>query len=298
MLFTDDLVIVGADHGTAYVYAFEKKTGKVRWKYPAGIGVGTAIIRKENNIYFATLEDKVVCLNIENGKENWVFSTTYSFKSYISNHAPAIISDTVFHGGLDGFVYALNANSGKLTWKRDLKERICTGFAISGNSLYVGTKHHHVYKLNQSSGTIEKDLPVKGKCIRAITRIKNSIVFFVCGMKKGSEILAVDLSLEHVLRRQKSPQGATWFTAKPYMFQNGLLFGTDKGDIFAFNITDGTQIWTHHLEGEKIRVFGSSGNVLYVGTLKGTLYAAIVSDGQGDSFRENRPPGPPAKAFY
>jgi outer membrane protein assembly factor BamB len=51
--------------------------------------------------------------------------------------------------------------------------------------------------------------------------------------------------------------------------------GTDKGDIFAFNITDGSKIWTHHLEGEKIRVFGNSGNVLYVGTLKGTLYAAV-----------------------
>lgn len=284
MLFTDDLVIVGADHGTGHVYAFEKTTGKVRWKYPAGLGVGTAIIRKENRIYFATLEDKVVCLNIENGKENWVFSTTYSFKTYFSNHAPAIVSNTVFHGGLDGIVYALNATSGKLTWKRDLKECIGTTFAISGNSLYVGTNHDHVYKLNQSTGAIEKDFPVKGKTIRAITLIKNSIVFFSDWMKEGSEILAVDLSLQHVIWRQKTPEGAAWYSAKPYIFQNCLLFGTDKGDIFAFRITDGAKIWTHHLEGEKIRVFGSSKNVLFVGTLKGTLYTAIVSNGQGRLF--------------
>jgi outer membrane protein assembly factor BamB len=275
MLFTDDLVMVGADHGTGHVYAFEKTTGKVRWKYPAGIGVGTAIIRKENRIYFATLEDKLVCLNIENGKENWVFSTTYSFKNYISNRAPAIVSNTVFHGGLDGSVYALNANSGKLTWKRYLKERVSTSFAISGNDLYVGTIKGHVYKLKQSSGTILKDFLVKGKTIRAITLIKNSIIFFTDWMKKGSEILAVDLSLDQVLWRQQAPEGAAWYTAKPYIFQNCLLFGTDKGDIFAFNIIDGSKIWTHHLKGEAIRVFGSSGNVLYIGTIKGTLYAAF-----------------------
>jgi hypothetical protein len=96
-------------------------------------------------------------------------------------------------------------------------------------------------------------------------------------MKKGSEILAVDLSLQHVLWRQKSPGEAAWYSAKPYIFQNCLLFGTDKGDIFAFRITDVAKIWTHHLKGEKILVFGSSKNVLYVGTLKGTLYAAILS---------------------
>ena len=276
MLFTDDLVMVGADHGTGHVYAFEKKTGKVRWKYPAGLGVGTAIIRKENRIYFATLEDKVVCLNIKNGKENWVFSTTYSFKTYISNRAPAIVSNTVFHGGLDGIVYALNATSGKLTWERDLKARVSTSFAISGNDLYVGTINGHVYKLNQSSGSIEKDFIVKGKTIRAITLINHSIIFFTDWMKKGSEILAVDLSLEHVLWRQKAPDGAAWYSAKPYIFQNCLLFGTDKGDIFAFNITDGSKIWVHHLEDETIRVFGSSGNVLYVGTLKGTLYTLQI----------------------
>jgi outer membrane protein assembly factor BamB len=207
-----------------------------------------------------------------------VFSTTYSFKKYISNHDPAIVSNTVFHGGLDGFVYAVNAFSGKLTWKRDLKERIGTSFAISGNDLYVGTNHHHVYKLNQSSGAIEKDFLVKGKTIRAITRIKNSIVFVADWMKKGSEILAVDLALEHVLWRQKAPEGAAWLTAKPYIFQNCLLFGTDKGDIFAFNITDGTKIWTHHLKSEEIRVFGSLGNVLYVGTIKGTLYALKITE--------------------
>jgi outer membrane protein assembly factor BamB len=111
-----------------------------------------------------------------------------------------------------------------------------------------------------------------------MTVIKNSIIVFVNWMLEGGEILSIDLSLEHVFWRQKAPGAAAWYSAKPYLFQDCLLFGTNRGDIAAFRVDDGVKVWTHRLEGEAIRVFGSSGNVLYVGTLKGNLYACQLTE--------------------
>lgn len=279
MLFTEDLVVIGTDHTIGHVYAFEKETGKVRWKYPAGPGVATAIVKKGEKIYFSTLEDRLVCLNLKNGKENWSFSTGYSFVKRVNwNFSPVIVGDTVFNGGLDGVVYALFADSGKLIWKRDLGERVSTSLVISGNDLYVGTKNGHVYKLNQNSGTIEKKFKADGTIFGKMALTQNGIVFFVNWMKKGGEVLSVDLSLKHVLWRQKAPGQTAWSSAKPFLFQNSLIFGTEEGDIFAFRTHDGVRMWTYHIKGETIRSFGSSGDVLYTGTLKGNLYALSLME--------------------
>ena len=279
MLFTEDLVIIGTDHTIGHVYAFEKKTGKLRWKYPAGPGVASGIIRKGEKIYFPTLEDRLVCLNIKTGKETWSFSTGYSFRERpVWNHSPALKKDTVYFGGLDGVIYARDADSGKLKWKKELSDRVSTSFVIRANSLYVGTRNGHIYKLDENSGTVEKDFKIKvaGAIFGEMTPTRNSIVFFVNWAKEEGEIVSVDLSLESVLWRQKAPSGVSWYSAKPFVFRDLIIVGTERGGIYAFRATDGVSMWQHVLKDETVRSFGSHGDMLYIGTLQGNLYAAVV----------------------
>ncbi|MFC2154942.1 PQQ-binding-like beta-propeller repeat protein [Acidobacteriota bacterium] len=279
MLFTEDLVIIGTDHTTGHVYAFEKKTGELRWKYPAGPGVAATAVRRGEKIYFPTLEDRLVCLNLKNGKETWSFPTGYSLHERpVWNHSPLVKKDTVFFGGLDGVVYARDADSGELKWKKELSDRVSTSFVIRGNYLYVGTRNGHIYKLDENSGAIEKEfkINVPGTISGEMTLTRNSIVFFVNWSKEGGEMLSVDLSLDRVLWRQKAPSGASWFTAKPFIFRDAILVGTEKGDIYAFRVTDGVNMWQHILRNETVRSFGSHEDILYIGTLQGNLYAAAV----------------------
>src|SRR5437867_11527002 len=71
-LVTDQSVIIGTDGKMGHVYAFERSTGTVRWKYKVNEqGVATDIARLGGEIYFVTLGNELVCLDSKSGKVNW-----------------------------------------------------------------------------------------------------------------------------------------------------------------------------------------------------------------------------------
>ena len=51
-----------------------------------------------------------------------------------------------------------------------------------------------------------------------------------------------------------------------------VLIGTDGGELQAINLADGSVAWTHLLEGS-IKGLGQLGDVIYVGTFQGRIYA-------------------------
>ena len=78
-LLTDDLVVIGTDGTIGHVYAFERSTGEVRGKYKVETtGVASDIVRLENQIYFVTIANDLVCLDFQSGKPKWVFHDAYS----------------------------------------------------------------------------------------------------------------------------------------------------------------------------------------------------------------------------
>ena len=73
---TADLVVFGSDdrnpEGKGYVYAFEQKTGTLRWKHRAGAGVMADVVRDGNRLYAVTLGDGVVhALHTSSGQLMW-----------------------------------------------------------------------------------------------------------------------------------------------------------------------------------------------------------------------------------
>jgi outer membrane protein assembly factor BamB len=78
-LVTGDLILIGTDHscapdGVGHVYAFERNSGKVRWKYRS-TGVPTDIVQLGSNVFFGSFLDKWSSVNLGTGSLNWGFST-------------------------------------------------------------------------------------------------------------------------------------------------------------------------------------------------------------------------------
>jgi hypothetical protein len=80
---------------------------------------------------------------------------------------------------------------------------------------------------------------------------------------------AVDLTLEGVRWRREAPGG--WSSARTYLWHGNVLAGSEHGKLAAF-APDGSEEWSDTVGGV-IRGIGVTDDVLYVGTLKGTLYA-------------------------
>ncbi len=76
-LVTDNLILIGTDYscapdGIGHVYAFERESGKVRWKYRS-ISVPTDIVQLGSNVYFGSFQDKWSSVNVHTGALNWSF---------------------------------------------------------------------------------------------------------------------------------------------------------------------------------------------------------------------------------
>ena len=73
-------------------------------------------------------------------------------------------------------------------------------------------------------------------------------------------------------RRWIQKASVSWSSARPYIWNDLFLAGNDQGELFAFRVADGVAVWSETFEGV-IRGIGSAEDTLYVGTLKGLVYA-------------------------
>jgi len=247
------------------VYAFEKNTGKVLWKYPVGHGAMTDLLLHNSTIYVVTLEDELLGLDVATGHLRWKFSSGASNEDYFTNSTPVLSTNRVIFGGLDGTVYALNADSGAVIWKRALGVRVSTSIAIQGGNGYVGTIAGRLYRLDLNSGAVTADLPVDGRAEGKLTVCGKSLLGFL-----GNQVV-FNLNLQETKIRWTRLAAKEWTSARPYCSGDTVLVG-DHDALAVFRVSDGQPMGTRNFPGI-IRGIGIDKDMLYAGTLKGVVYA-------------------------
>jgi outer membrane protein assembly factor BamB len=266
-LITDELLIIGTDGKIGHVYAFERTTGAVRWKYQVNDrGVASDVIRLGQNVYFVTLGNELVCVALGTGNVKWSFHSGYAGSDdCLTCSSPAAAEGRVFFGGLDGFAYALDAQSGKLIWKRDLGAKVTTSAAIQGRDLYLGTGKHQLYRMNTDSGEVLREIETQATPYGHLILASDSLLTFL-----GDELLgSFDLNLAKL--RWSAEASKEWTSARPYLWRDVVLAG-NRRELVAFRSADGAREWSHQFP-ETVRGIGTSPDVLYVGTLKGPILA-------------------------
>jgi outer membrane protein assembly factor BamB len=266
-LVTDRLLVIGTDGKIGHVYAFERTTGAVLWKYKVNDrGVASDVIRVGDEGCFVTLGNKLVCVDLETGKPKWSFRSNYSgIDDCLTCSSPAVSEGRVFFGGLDGFAYALDADNGKLAWKRDLGAKVTTSAAVKGNSVYLGTDKRHVYRLNADSGEILGDAATNATPYGHLIPAGDSLFAFL-----GDEVVA-SFSLDLKKLQWSAEASKEWTSARPYLWRDLVLAG-NRHELIALRSADGSRAWSFQFP-ETVRGIGTSTNVLYIGTLKGPIFA-------------------------
>jgi outer membrane protein assembly factor BamB len=265
-LITDELLAIGTDGKIGHIYAFERSTGAVRWKYRVDErGVASDVVRLGNNLYAVTLADELLCLDLESGKAQWTYRSSFSGQIPYWPSSPAVSGDHVYFGGLDGNVCALDAQSGKLLWKRELGARVTTSVAVRGHDLFLGTAKRRLYRLDAGSGNVLGEIATEADPLSRIIIAGDSLLVFF-----GNEVLAsLDLSLKKVRWAQRASK--EWSSARPYLWR-GAVLAADRRILVAFRPTDGARQWTYRFP-ETVRGIGTQDEVLYVGTLAGPVFA-------------------------
>lgn len=278
-----DEIITGTDGaGIGHVYAFEMSTGKMRWKHPvtkgtpSSYGLSGNLVTLGHSVFGATIGDELISLNVESGKLNWSLASGYTGTAFRNSQSPAAGKGRVFFGGINGMVYALASESGEIIWKRDLGERVSTDVVVAGTGVYVGTAGGTFFRLNADTGEITAQIKLETTPVGLPAVLADSLLVYLNrgGTSGGAQTLvSVDLSLKQIRWQQRA--STNWsVAARPFVWRSSVLAGNGQGEVRAFRVSDGKELWGDTLKGT-IRSFGAQGNdpVLFVGTVEGMVYA-------------------------
>jgi outer membrane protein assembly factor BamB len=183
--------------------------------------------------------------------------------------APAVIERRVLFGGQNGVVHALDARSGQLIWKRDVSAPVTTPLVAAVGAVYFGTFNHRIHRLALDPDAAHAELDLGGVPFGPPTLLGDSLVLLVYDNPDTATLKSVDLAMKGVRWSRETPGG--WSSARAYLWHGSALAGSKQGKLAAFS-PDGSEEWLDTVGGV-IRGVGVADDVLYVGTLRGTLYA-------------------------
>lgn len=266
LLAADGLIIVGSDSSEkGHLYAFEAETGVVRWKRPMGRGVPTDILRYEDHILSVTTDGELFAVELATGELRWSIPPEVTSPDFRA--ASAVLLDfTVFFVGPDARVYAVDAASGKILWRRDIGVRPTTSLARIGSSLYLGTEDERLLRLDTHTGQLQGMVQTEGRPFGTPVPVNQSLFL----LTSPGLLTRFDASLQQILWSQRT--ATEWSSFRPLVHGDGILAGDEEGGLFSFAVSDGSLQWSDVFQGA-VRGLGSADDTIYVGTLKGMTYA-------------------------
>ena len=274
-LVTRDLILIGTDrscdpNGVGHAYAFERDSGKVRWKYRS-TSVPTDIVQLNLSVHFGSFQDQWSSVDLKTGSLNWSFSTGATNKKCDLPKAPVTDGHRLFIAGLDGVIYSLDATTGRVGWKRKLPAAPSTGLALKDLSIYVGTSDQRIYRLNAETGAVISELATEAKPVGRLVFANDSMwLFLQNASERVGYLISIDSKLTAVRWKQRS--SPDWASERPHLWKDLVVAGNCRGEVTAFHATDGAPQWNLSLKG-CIRSIGSDDNMLFVGVQEGTIYA-------------------------
>jgi eukaryotic-like serine/threonine-protein kinase len=179
----------------------------------------------------------------------WSFSIKQPFIG-----SPVVDHGTVYIGGLDSALYALNAVNGEQRWKFKTRGPIRSAGECDATRVYLNGGDGVIYALDKQTG-------------------KPQWMFSTFGAVLG----------------ERTYDAADYFHSKPLKADNLLYVGSGDGRLYALNIADGTVRWTFKanniihtspvLHNDKV-IFGSSDGFLYaINKVNGDLVWKFKSAG-------------------
>lgn len=132
-LVAGNLVIFGCDD--RFVYALDRATGKVEWKFEAGGMIhDNAGALAGGLVLIGSFDGWLYALNVGDGSLAWKFKTRKKV-----NTAPAVDDGRAYFGAEDGNLYVVSLVDGKLLWSWKTKGAVVASPALAGGFVYLAS---------------------------------------------------------------------------------------------------------------------------------------------------------------
>jgi outer membrane protein assembly factor BamB len=266
---TKDRVFIPTDgEQIGHIYAFDRATGDVIWKYAHrgkdNSGFTSDLLFDGDHIIGVTVDERIVALNAASGSELWSFPI--EGKRRRVGISAALANGRVFFGSSNGGVYAIDSLTGKQVWKTQLDAQTSTAIAVQNKAIVVGTRGKKLYRVRESDGRVigALDLDV----LPEDTPVTTARGIYLMSETK---VMLVDPNATRVLWSAGSK--SKWSSPRPRLWHGWVVVGDRDGTVYALDEKTGTVIWSENIHDKPIRGIGSDESVLYVGTIDGHVFA-------------------------
>ncbi|MGP3966569.1 protein kinase domain-containing protein [Streptomyces sp. 6N223] len=123
------------------LYALRLDDGAQRWaRRSDGFLPGPPAVDASRGLLYLVDQDNAIALGMDDGRERWT-SPVRDDGEVTDSTSPAVVAgDTVYVGGVDRLVYALNAADGERKWTAGAREGVGTIPAIADGRVYVANR--------------------------------------------------------------------------------------------------------------------------------------------------------------
>ena len=150
------------------LYALNATSGSQNWVFPTELPLGNSptyvLIGSDKTLFVGGHDHRLYAIK-DNGSSyqlKWTFEMGINSaldpgeipSGYDTN--PLVINNTVYMGNRNGYVYAINASTGTLTWKFKTNGSINFSIAASANNstVYAVSNDTYAYALNATNGNL------------------------------------------------------------------------------------------------------------------------------------------------
>jgi outer membrane protein assembly factor BamB len=134
--------------------------------------------------------------------------------------SPVIYDKTIYFGGDDGNVYAVDAETGRQVWKHATKGPVSSTPAVAGGIVYATSYDGKLYALNAGTGALKWKFATEGE--------RRFEAKGLDGMEPKNQTIADPFDV---------------FLSSPVVVQGTVYFGSGDGNLYAVDAVTGDLRW-------------------------------------------------------
>jgi outer membrane protein assembly factor BamB len=236
------VVVFGA--GDGQVYAVESSSGRIRWRAATGGRIRGTPAVSEGRVFVGAFDGRVYCFDLSTGALRWRFETSgvglhsenFGYDRRSVQSSPAVADGVVYVGARDGFLYAIDAQTGRQRWTFDHKiSWVNSSPAAFGGLVFVGSSDAHFVQAVDSAGTERWRTTTPG-LVWSSPAVAGTVVYFGDGSGGLHAVDRTSGAERWVFRTSAS------IYSSPAVSGEYIVVGSSDGGVYAVRADDGPPI--------------------------------------------------------
>lgn len=188
--------------------------------------------------------------------------------------SPVLVDGTLFVGDDDGYVYAIDAETGSLEWSVETGGDVDATPTVVDGTVYVGSWDETLYALDADDGTEEWTFDVNGSIFFSTAAVEDGTVYVGT---TNETVYAIDAATGDERWNATAPQDE--IRSSPAVANGTVFVGSHDTNVYAFDADDGSERWSSGTGDEVWSHPTVADGVVYVGSDDGNVYALDADDG-------------------